>query len=136
MPLLCYIKPMITMMLIAYLHNIQVLVSYEDRDSPAKVELQSRFLNLMLENFSCDEVPQSNQHPEYRSPDIHILVFKLKPSSQIHQTWSLIINIIINLNISEAWLTKDVCYLYYTGVSSEYNSPRHFSEKNAECWSG
>jgi len=56
----------------------QIIVAYEDRDSDQKIELQRKFRLRMEEGFSCVEIPLADQHEEYRSPDIHILEFKLK----------------------------------------------------------
>jgi len=56
----------------------QIIVAYEDRDSDQKIELQKKFRLRMEEGFSCVEIPLQDQHEEYRSPDIHILEFKLK----------------------------------------------------------
>jgi predicted nicotinamide N-methyase len=61
----------------------QVLVSYEDREFPDKIELQKRFLQLMQPHFSYFEVPLEDQDQEFRSPDIHILNFKLRTSDQL-----------------------------------------------------
>ena len=53
-----------------------VLLSYEDRDSEAKLAVLDRFLGLMGERFASREVPVGEQHPDYRSEDIHVLLFR------------------------------------------------------------
>ncbi|XP_023319490.1 protein-lysine methyltransferase METTL21D isoform X1 [Eurytemora carolleeae] len=56
----------------------QLLVSYEDRDSTAKIELQNKFSSLMNHHFNSSEVPLHNQHTNFRSFDIHIFIYTLK----------------------------------------------------------
>jgi len=56
--------------------NTEILLSYEDRDSPVKIELQKMFKELMLKYFTMQEIPLEKQDEEFRSPDIHILSFR------------------------------------------------------------
>jgi len=56
--------------------NTQVLLSFEERDSAAKVAVQKEFTRLMEVHFNCSEVPEKQQHPDFSSPDIRVLNFK------------------------------------------------------------
>ncbi len=51
-----------------------VLLSYEERYSEEKVKVQKRFFELIEKaGFEAQEYPTSECHPEYASPDIHVL---------------------------------------------------------------
>ncbi|XP_015912193.3 protein N-lysine methyltransferase METTL21D [Parasteatoda tepidariorum] len=53
--------------------HTEILISYEDRELGNKRELLKGFLNKLRSSFEIDIIPQSEQHPDYQSPDIHLL---------------------------------------------------------------
>lgn len=55
-----------------------VLLSYEDRDSPAKIKIKNDFFQLMSKKFCYSEIPLSEHHPDFASPDIHIVSLCLR----------------------------------------------------------
>ncbi|XP_064480232.1 protein N-lysine methyltransferase METTL21D-like [Ornithodoros turicata] len=58
----------------------QTLLSYEERDNEANARTLAKFLELTRKNFLIEEVPLEDQHPEFRSEDIHILKLSRKQS--------------------------------------------------------
>ncbi|XP_022105821.1 protein-lysine methyltransferase METTL21D-like isoform X4 [Acanthaster planci] len=53
-----------------------ILCSYEERTMGQNLQSLDRFLKLVHEIFSVEEVPLDQQDPVYRSEDIHILTMK------------------------------------------------------------
>ncbi|XP_076101493.1 protein N-lysine methyltransferase METTL21D-like isoform X1 [Mytilus galloprovincialis] len=58
--------------------NTTVLCCYENRITEHKLELKSKFFELIDEKFNVEEIPLHRQDPQFRSGDIHIMEFKLK----------------------------------------------------------
>ena len=81
--------------------NTQLLLSYEERTTGNKPEIEQKFfkvktslhhnqflkhaasfcLQLVREQFSVEEIPTSNLDPVYSSEDIHVLILKKLISS-------------------------------------------------------
>jgi len=55
-----------------------ILMSYEERSTGNKPQLQKEFFKLAEEYFIIHEVPTEEQDPVYNSDDIHIYEMKLK----------------------------------------------------------
>jgi len=58
--------------------NTTVLISYEERTTGNKPMLEKKFHQLVKEHFTVEEIPEEQQDPVYRSPDIHLLKLKRK----------------------------------------------------------
>ena len=78
--------------------NTQLLLSYEERTTGNKPEIEQKFfkvsittnfwntaasfyLQLVKEQFSVEEIPTSKLDPVYSSEDIHVLILKKLISS-------------------------------------------------------
>jgi hypothetical protein len=54
-----------------------ILLSYEDRYSPEKLEAKAVFFELMKEeHFVVAEIAREEQHPQFAAEDIHVVRFR------------------------------------------------------------
>ncbi len=56
--------------------STEIFLSYEERTSDQKQALQRGFFELINEVFEVHRFSMSDCHPEYASPDIHIVRLK------------------------------------------------------------
>lgn len=54
-------------------HNTEILMSYEERETGNKPMLQKRFFELIEDDFLLEELQGRELHPDYTSPDIHVI---------------------------------------------------------------
>uniref|UniRef100_A0AAY4A7I3 Uncharacterized protein n=1 Tax=Denticeps clupeoides TaxID=299321 RepID=A0AAY4A7I3_9TELE len=50
-----------------------VICCYEQRTEGVNPKVEKLFLEMLLRDFQCEEVPNERQDPEFNSPDIRIL---------------------------------------------------------------
>lgn len=58
--------------------NTTILISYEERTTGNKPQLEKKFHQLIKEHFIVEEIPEEQQDSVYHSPDIHLLKLKRK----------------------------------------------------------
>jgi len=72
------VEPLVTTLNKLSSQATTILCSFEERTDGNKPELQRLFFKLIEQHFCVTEVDLSKQHPHYRSPDIHIMIFTKK----------------------------------------------------------
>ncbi|KAM7403013.1 hypothetical protein PAMA_003776 [Pampus argenteus] len=55
-----------------------IICCYEQRTEGVNPQVEKQFFELLEQNFTCKEIPSSEQDPEFSSPDIHILHIRRK----------------------------------------------------------
>ncbi|XP_045605826.1 protein N-lysine methyltransferase METTL21D isoform X3 [Procambarus clarkii] len=81
------LEPLVTTVRSLCRSNTTVIISYEERTTGNKPQLQSRFFELMEENFRKEKIPLKEQHELYRSDDIHLFKFHLRYENGNENSW-------------------------------------------------
>ncbi|KAL4613128.1 CN138 protein-like [Arapaima gigas] len=55
-----------------------IICCYEQRPTGRNPEVENAFIELLLQDFQCQEVPLEQQDPEFNSPDIRLLHIRRK----------------------------------------------------------